>query len=334
MIYKINETMILLLLLISSIIIPISSVNAQFENYPDKHKKFRTFSGRYLGIVERRDSIYLTNIETEGDTLLVWLADEDIMAFLEKKADTKLEFETEIVDRYFREGSGYCAIEVILKVSRAKNVERILEKHFEAIGQDKLSKKQTVFIKSKIFQQGSEFLYTIQIKRPDKVRLEFLYQGMRQITIINGDQGWIIDPFQGDYESKPLNNETLIQTKDEADIDSELFNYKEKGYNLELIGTKNFEGYETFVLKLLKPQAYDKTFYIDSDSYLIKKTEYLEEIQGVEKDVEMILSDYRSINGILFPFNYEKRYGGKIIEMEIENLEFDIEISDSIFEKP
>lgn len=217
----------------------------------------------------------------------------------------------------------------------AQDLDEILSKHFETIGQDKVLKVNTMTMKGKILQQGMELPIMLQMKRPDKVRMEASVQGQKIITSYDGENGWQINPMMGSLDPQDLGPDQVKEVKSMGDMDGDLYNYEEKGHQLELIGEEEMEGTPTFKVKLTKKDGDKVIYYFDADSYVILKTETTRTIQGIEQTFEQFPGNYKMVEGMAMPFNITSSYQGQtIMEIVIDTVEIDQEIPDSLFIRP
>lgn len=220
-------------------------------------------------------------------------------------------------------------------------LEEILESHFEAIGQDKLNDVKSISMTGKVMTQGMELPFKRVHKRPDKLRMEMEIQGNTMVQAYNGIEGWMIAPWLGTMDPQDVGEEEVKQFKEQADIDGQLYNWKDKGYTLELIGTEDMEGTEVYKIKVTEKadkegEEPNITFYfIDSDSFVLLKTSAKRIIQGNEMESESFFSNYKQINGIAMAFSMETKRGGNTgMQVTIEEIKFDEEIDDKIFDRP
>ena len=220
-------------------------------------------------------------------------------------------------------------------------LEEILESHFEAIGQEKMIDVKSITMTGKSLAQGMELPIKVVIKRPDKVRVEVTIQGNIMVQAYNGKDGWMIAPWLGTMDPQDVNEEQIKGFKEQADMDGKLYNWKDKGYTVELIGTEDMEGTEIYKIKLTeKPDKEgedgDVTFcFIDFDSFVILKTSAKKVVQGNEVEFDSFSSNYKQINGVAFPFSIEQKMGGNTLsQIVIEEIKFDEEIDNKIFDRP
>jgi outer membrane lipoprotein-sorting protein len=224
---------------------------------------------------------------------------------------------------------------VLVVGSIAQNLDEIITKCLDAVGQEKLSKVESMTIKAKIFQGGMEIPLVLYQKRPMKYRSEATFQGMTMLQVYNDGKGYMINPFTGSSEPMRMNGEQLERLKDQADIDNILLTYKKWNYNLEYMGTDEMEGMKVWNLKLTKPDSEVTNIAIDPENYVVVKVVSKMIIQGVEREIEAYPSNYKYVEGILFPFAYEQKIGGQtFMNMTFESFELNTNPPDSLFVVP
>jgi len=217
----------------------------------------------------------------------------------------------------------------------AQDLDEILSNHFEAIGQDKVLKVNTMTMKGKILQQGMELPIMLQMKRPGKVRMEASVQGQKIITSFDGENGWQINPMMGSLDPQDLGPDQVKEMKSMGDMDGDLYDYAAKGHQLELIGEEEMEGTPTYKVKLTKKDGDRVVYYFDAESYVILKIETTSTIQGVEQTFEQFPGNYKMVEGMAMPFNISSAYQGQILmEIVIDTVEIDQEMPDSLFVRP
>ena len=219
--------------------------------------------------------------------------------------------------------------------SNAQTVEEIITNHFKATGSEKLLDVQTIITRGMLTQAGSEIPIVTYNKRPNKVKIEGLFQDVKFVEAFDGENGWTYNIFRGITKPVPLEQEYLEVLKDRADIDGLLYNYADKGYEIILLDPVN-EGEIIFnVLLLTKPDKSTATYFIDSKTSVVIKIVSNIIINGVASEVENIFSDYRYVDEILFPFSIDVKSGGQLIlEYNYSTVVLNKEIDDSIFEMP
>lgn len=217
----------------------------------------------------------------------------------------------------------------------AQKLNKILKNHFEVIGQENLLKVNSVIMKGKVIQQGMEFPLTIMMKRPANVLMEVDLQGQKMITAYNGEMGWMINPMMGSSEPQDMGPDETKSMKTMSDLDGDLYNFKDKGYTVELIGKEEMEGTECFKLKLVREEGDETFIFIDTEAYVIIKTESERNFQGAPKVIAEFPGNYKMVEGIAMPFSITQSIAGQtIVEIVMESVELNAEVADSLFIKP
>jgi len=133
-----------------------------------------------------------------------------------------------------------------LPVAADATLEEIIATNIESRGGMKALKNiESMRIEGRMAMgPGMEAPITIEMQRPNSMRMEFVFQGMTGIQAYDGETGWQVMPFGGSSEPEKMNEKELENVIDQADIDGPLIDYEEKGHTLELLGTEEVDGTE------------------------------------------------------------------------------------------
>lgn len=217
-----------------------------------------------------------------------------------------------------------------------QSLDEVLQQYFNTIGQDKLITVQTMTMKGKTVVMGMENPFMKITKRPGKLRMEADFQGQKMIQAFDGEKGWVIAPWTGTSDPQELPAEQVKLLKWQAEMDGFLYNYKEKGLTTELIGKEEMEGTEVFKIKQTNQDGDVFIYYIDAGNYMILKTEFNTKILGNEIKLEGYKSNFKEVEGIVFPFNIENRTQGLMANqvVVVDTIILNQEVSDSVFIMP
>jgi photosystem II stability/assembly factor-like uncharacterized protein len=176
-------------------------------------------------------------------------------------------------------------------------------------------------------------------KRPRQVREDFSLQGMTAVQAYDGRTGWKVDPFGGKKDAEALGEEDLKSIVEDAEFDDPLIDYARKGNTLEFLGKDKVEGSDVYTLKLTLAANGDvRTYYIDTDNDVPIKLEVKRTVRGAEREFEVILGDYKDVNGWYLPFSFETGPKGSSSadkgKFVWERIEANAEIPDSRFARP
>jgi outer membrane lipoprotein-sorting protein len=224
---------------------------------------------------------------------------------------------------------------VTMGAASAQDLQDIMDKHFKAIGQENILKVKTQVSTGKIIQMGMELPFKSITKRPNKAFTEMDFQGARVVMAFDGVNGWAIQPWTGSEEPIDLAGAELDPMKELSDLDGNLWNYKEKGHQLELVGTEDLNGTKVYVLKNTRKDGNVFHYYLDSEKYIILKMKYKMTANGQDMELVALMSNYQDIDGYLIPFTTEQSFDGQSgMSIQFEEVKFNEDIDDSIFLKP
>lgn len=183
---------------------------------------------------------------------------------------------------------------------------------------------------------GAEAPVVVEIKRPNKMRLDVTFQGMTLTQSYDGKKGWVINPFEGSKNAEPMSPEDLKESEEQADIDGPLVDWKAKGHSVELLGKEKVEGTDAYKLKLTMKTGTIRYVFIDADSYLDIRNEEKRTIRGTETETEQTIGDYKDVRGMLIPHAFESGAKGhpEKQKITIDMVQLDAPIADDRFDMP
>ncbi len=219
----------------------------------------------------------------------------------------------------------------------AQTVDEVIAKNIEAHGGlEKLKAVHSLRTTAKLTQGSFRAEFLQENKRDDKVREEFIIQGLAQIQAYDGKTGWQISPFGGRKDPELLSQDDLKSLVVDSDIDGPLIDYKEKGNKAELVGHDSMEGTDCYKIKLSMSNGDVRYYYLDTDSYLDLKVEIQTTIRGALQESELYFGDYEKVNGIYYPFAVEQAQKGSAsrTQLSVEKIEQNVPLEDSLFTMP
>lgn len=217
--------------------------------------------------------------------------------------------------------------------TNAQTLDEVLDKHFKANGQEKLVAVKTYSIKAKISQMGTEMPLEMKMKRPDKFRMEMDVQGQKMIQTFDGEKGWVIAPWVSP-EPQELSGDQLKQAMEQANIDGELYNYEKNGLTVELTGKVKDGDSNAYLVKVTNDKGDVKSYFIDTEKYLINKVKAKVNAMGQTVEVEQRFAEYKNIDGIMIATKIESVSPMGTATISMDEVKFNVEIDDAIFNKP
>jgi len=224
-----------------------------------------------------------------------------------------------------------------LAAEELKTADEVIAKYIQAIGgREKMDAIKTMKCTGKFaFQGGMEAPLTMEFKRPNKVRVEFTFQGMTGTQAFDGELGWFIMPFTGRTDPEKMSPDQLKAIEDQADFDGPLVDYQKKGHKIELLGKDEAEGSPAYKLKVTKKSGEVEYQFLDAEQFIPIKTAGKREFQGMQMEYEVAFGDFRSVAGMLFPHVIRQKTGqmGENT-MTLEKVEANVPIEDERFAMP
>lgn len=187
----------------------------------------------------------------------------------------------------------------------AQTVDELVTKHVAALGgADKLAGVKSLVLESTLSVNGMDIPSKTMILVGKSMRSETSVMGNAMVQVVDGSTGWMIRPAMmggtGDPEDMPA--EMIKQQIDQLYPFGALVGYQEKGYQIELVGNEKVEGKDTYHLRITGKDGQVTNEYLDATTYLVNKVQRM----GVDgKPGELLLSNYREVDGIKFPKTME-----------------------------
>ncbi len=228
----------------------------------------------------------------------------------------------------------------------AQTAEEIIENYIENIGgQEAWSKIESMKVTGNGRQQGIDYPFVATYMKDGRRVVDINLQGNSFIVeAFDGENAWAMN-FQT-QKAEALDAETSLNNKNDAKdfIPDAFFNYKKKGYTVELLGKEAFEGTECFKIKLTKtPVLVDgkeeeniETYYFDTDNFVpIAMESIVKTGQAKGATAQILISDYQEVDGLYLAFSVIQKLNGQVgLEMTIKTIEFNTEVDDMIFNMP
>jgi hypothetical protein len=220
----------------------------------------------------------------------------------------------------------------------AQTVDEVIAKHIAAQGgMARLKAIQSIRMRGNFEAGGMQAVFTQLYKRPMKTRLDIEIQGMTMVQAYDGHNGWKIVPFTGKKDPELMTNDEMKNIKEQADIDGPLMDYKAKGSTVVLVGKEKIDGADAYHLKVTLKDGSVREMYLDAGTFLVSKILVKTTMQGAEVELESNATDYRQVEGVMFPFAVEQHAtsgNGPGQKISFTKVEVNSPVQDSIFKMP
>ncbi len=212
--------------------------------------------------------------------------------------------------------------------------ELILDKYVEVTGgieaYEKIHNRVTK-VTIEIVQAGIKATITIYHAKPNKVYTQAEMDALGKMEGgTNGDVAW---------ELSTMTGPKIKEGQERADALREAFfdklAYWRKVYQkAECIGVEPIEGRACYKVVMTPKTGKPQTFYFDQKTNLLVKVESIMEHQMGTIPIEVFMSDYKEIDGILFPHKAKAKVLGQERIITTESIKHNVEMPEDLFNLP
>ena len=216
--------------------------------------------------------------------------------------------------------------------ARAQTVDEIVQQNLKATGAANWKTVQTMKVTATISVQGQKAAMTVWEKRPKLLRQELLIQNVTLVQAFDGQTVWAINPqmFGGSEAPHEAPGPAADSTKDQAEFESALLDYKAKGSSVELV--RRPFGSDAH-LKVAKAGRCS-TLYDTQSGLAVRVTTDIDQ-GGQPVTLTSDPSNYKAVEGIMMPFSITQTVGGMAtVVLSIEKIEFNLPMDAAMFKMP
>jgi len=182
-----------------------------------------------------------------------------------------------------------------------------------------------------------ELPFMMEMKRPNKERVEVVFDGKTAVQVYDGSKGWLLRPYLNRDDWEPFSADQAKMQAAEPGLDGLLFDYAKRGIKVEAESPELVEGHGAYRLKLTMKNGDVRHVWIDGESFLDVKIEGTpRRMDGVMRNVYVYQRDFRSVQGLMVPFVLETAVDGHpdTHKMMIEKVGLNPALSDTVFARP
>jgi hypothetical protein len=198
---------------------------------------------------------------------------------------------------------------VYMQLLQAKPVDEIINRYAAARGgKEKLKLISSLYMEGTKKMMGNEVAVKITKVDGKLFRNDFEVGNNKGYTIITPTTGWFFIPIHS-QTIQSITGDRLVVMQNELDIIGPLINHTIKGHKAVLAGKEDVNGREAYKIKLTLNKGKEIFYLINKETSLLLQTRQMvpaldkngNEIEGSEKELITDFSDYKSVDGILFP---------------------------------
>ena len=212
---------------------------------------------------------------------------------------------------------------------KAQTADEVIDKYVEAMGgKEKLAALKTVKMSGSMSVQGTDVTLTITKSHMAGMRVDMEIMGSSNYQVANTKGGWVFMPVMGMGSPQQMDEEQFKSTSSQFDVQGALFNAKEKGSTVEMVGKEKVDGAEAYNMKVTYQTGKTANFFIDTKTNRLIKTSSKATVQGQEMDMETSFSDYKqNADGYWFAYTTTNMQG----TITFDKIESNVKVDEAIF---
>ena len=226
---------------------------------------------------------------------------------------------------------GLLALTALVSVQtiKAQTVDEIIDKNVAAMGgKEKLSNLKTVRMEGVLNTQGTDVNLVITRSNMVGQRIDISVMGMDGYQIFTPTAGWAFLPFMGQTAPEVMKDDQVKAGTIVLDVQGNLFNYKQKGTTVELLGKNKVDSADCYKLKVTLKNGKAFIYFVDTKTNYVVKTLSKQNVNGEEKDMETGYSNYKpTVDGYIFPFTSTSERG----QTDFSKIEVNVPVDAKIF---
>ena len=217
----------------------------------------------------------------------------------------------------------------------AMTVDEVIAKHIEARGGAEAWSKVHSLKATGSFTAFSKIApFTLHRERDRKYHIDHVLDDKLVVIGYDGETAWWINNWYGVPWAQKIGGQDLKVFMQDVDFESPFFNYKDKGYQVELLGEGDLDGQKALELQLTRPDESVETWYLDPETYLEIGYDAEGSDFGQPRPQRAFIEDFREVDGVMIPHYVEKQWYTRNRIMEVEKVETNLEIDGGLFEMP
>jgi hypothetical protein len=210
----------------------------------------------------------------------------------------------------------------------AMTVDEVIAKNIEARGgADNWSKVESIALSGEFTAFSKTAPFKMQRTSEDEYYFDHILDNKRVVIGYDGEVAWWEHTWMmpGAQTITGLDLGVLMQ---EIDFPSPLFDYREKGYQVKLVGEPSI------AIELTRPDETVETWHLDPDTYLEIGRISPGSDFGTPMEQRTFYDDYREVDGVVIPFLQEWQWYTRDRIMYVEEARINDGIDEDLFRMP
>ena len=221
---------------------------------------------------------------------------------------------------------GFClSVMLFTQSANAQSVDDIVTKYMDAYGgKDKLISLKTVKMEGSMNVQGADLTITSTKSHMVGSRLDIEVMGTSNYQIVNATKGSSFWPIRQMAGPADMEEPQYKSAYNQLDLQGALVNYKEKGSQVDYVGTEKVDGADAYKMKITFKNGVVSNYFIDTKTNRLVKTVAKQSVNGTEMEIETTFGDYKqNADGYWFPYTVTTTQGAIYYDKITTNLAVD-----------
>jgi len=214
------------------------------------------------------------------------------------------------------------------------SLKEILTRAEKAMGGSEAWKNaNTVMMKGVLQTEDASAFVAIEIykKAPDKSLMKMrLPQDLEMREVCDGKSAWTEDPRGGYHEYKGAELESRIR-RSQFSEQSRMILMAATG---KVLGVEKIGLNTVYVVEYSPMKNQTTKLYFDAETGLLVRSEETDDRPEGHFTVKLDMDDYRSVDGMMFPFRMKRTEKGSVIKVRLTQVKGNLPIDDDMFVKP
>jgi hypothetical protein len=184
--------------------------------------------------------------------------------------------------------------------AQAQTADQVINDYITARGgKEKLSSVKSITMEGSFSTQGLDIPMKSYMSTGVGSRQEFEFMGQTFFMLCNMKEGWSFVPPASEPQAMEAEQLKLMQ----AGLDPfPHLDYAAKGHKVEYIGKETVDGKECHKIKFINKTGSESTEFFDAGTKLMVKSVTKVSAMGQDMEMETAVSDYKAVDGIMFPY--------------------------------
>ena len=232
------------------------------------------------------------------------------------------------INYFDKEGNPTGKPKMLKPIPKDITATTILNNYFNAIGgKSKLETIKSLEQTYEMEMQGMALEQTFKMQSPNKLNIETTMMGQTAFKMVfDGTEGYI----EQMGVKMPIPEDQLEKMKKRKGIIDELY-LLDSNNKVELEGIVTIDNKEIYKMNITNDDEKETKYFEVKSGLLVKSEKVAKGSDGQEVVVPTAFSDYKAVDGILFPHTVKTKAMGQDMEMKLKNIELNKVFTEDTF---